>query len=163
MRQHTPVLNQLVEMSLRLAEPERELVILGEGNTSAQVDEQSFYVKASGTKLCESKPESFVQVQIEPLLDLLEGPELDDEQIKAALGAACIEPGAMSPSTETVFHAMLLSHEQIRFVGHTHPVAVNSILCSSEWRELFSQRLFPESGAVWRISSSVTAGRPGRY
>ena len=148
MRQHTPVLDELVEMSLRLAEPERELVILGEGNTSAQADEQSFYVKASGTKLCESRPESFVQVRIEPLLELLEGPELDDEQMKAALGAACVEPGALPPSTETVFHAMLLSHEQVRFVGHTHPVAVNSILCSSKWRELFLRRLFPDEIVV---------------
>ncbi len=148
MKQHTPVLDELVEMSLRLAEPERELVILGEGNTSARVDEASFYVKASGTKLSESRPESFVQVRIEPLLELLEGPELDDEQIKAALSAACVEPAGMRPSTETVFHALLLSHEGVRFVGHTHPVAVNSILCSSQWRELFSARLFPDEIVV---------------
>ncbi|HHX41412.1 MAG TPA: class II aldolase, partial [Armatimonadetes bacterium] len=33
------VLEQLVAMSARLGEPERDLVILGEGNTSAAVDD----------------------------------------------------------------------------------------------------------------------------
>jgi len=129
MKQHTPILDELVAMSLRLAAPEREYVILGEGNTSAQADEASFWVKASGAKMVESSRYNFVQVYSEPVLEMLEGPDLSDEQIKEALGAACVERGPQRPSTETVFHALLLSYPQVRFVGHTHPISVNSILC----------------------------------
>ncbi len=148
MRQHTPALDQLVEMSLWLAEPQREYVILGEGNTSAQADETSFWVKASGAKLVESTPQSFVQVCGEPLLALLDGPDLSDEKIKQALAAACVEPGPLRPSVETVLHALLLAYPQVRFVGHTHPTAVNSILCSDNWQELFAARLFPDEIVV---------------
>ena len=148
MKQHTPVLDELVAMSLWLAEPQREYVILGEGNTSAQADETSFWVKASGTKLVESTPESFVQVCGEPLLELLDGPDLSDEQIKEAVSAACVEPGPQRPSVETVLHALLLAYPEVRFVGHTHPTAVNSILCSENWQELLSERLFPDEIVV---------------
>jgi len=90
MRQDTPVLDELIEMSLWLAEPSRECVILGEGNTSAQADAETFYVKASGAQLVHSTADSFVQVYSEPLVGLLEGPNLDDTQIKDALAAACV-------------------------------------------------------------------------
>ena len=45
------VLHELVAMSLEIGRPERDLVILGEGNTSADVGDGSFWVKASGTQL----------------------------------------------------------------------------------------------------------------
>lgn len=40
-------LDELVELSLELGEPERDLAILAEGNTSARIDDQSFWVKAA--------------------------------------------------------------------------------------------------------------------
>jgi rhamnose utilization protein RhaD (predicted bifunctional aldolase and dehydrogenase) len=48
------------------------------------------------------------------------------------------------PSVETFLHAYLLSLPGIAFVGHTHPTAVNSILCSANSREAVSGRLFPD-------------------
>ena len=148
MRQDTPILDELIEMSLWLAEPSRECVILGEGNTSARADAETFYVKASGAQLAHSVADSFVQVYSEPLVGLLEGPDLDDTQIKDALAAACVCDDGRRPSTETVFHALLLSYPEISFVGHTHPIAVNSILCSTSWMELLSRRLFPDEIVV---------------
>jgi rhamnose utilization protein RhaD (predicted bifunctional aldolase and dehydrogenase) len=41
-------------------------------------------------------------------------------------------------------HAYLLSLPGVSFVGHTHPTAVNSILCSANAREAVSGRLFPD-------------------
>jgi len=51
------LLEELVEMSRKLGEPAADCVILGEGNTSARIDEETFWVKASGalrTALCGS-------------------------------------------------------------------------------------------------------------
>ena len=44
-------LGQLVTMSGNLGDPANDYVILGEGNSSAIVDENSFWVKASGTSM----------------------------------------------------------------------------------------------------------------
>ena len=53
------VLQQLVEFSRRLGDPVNDYAILGEGNSSASVDRESFYVKASGATLCGIGPEGF--------------------------------------------------------------------------------------------------------
>ena len=42
------ILDDLIGMSRELARPERDLVILGEGNTSAACGDGSFWLKASG-------------------------------------------------------------------------------------------------------------------
>ena len=42
------ILAQLVDLSHRLGAPERDFIVLGEGNTSARSSEDSFLVKASG-------------------------------------------------------------------------------------------------------------------
>jgi rhamnose utilization protein RhaD (predicted bifunctional aldolase and dehydrogenase) len=52
------------------------------------------------------------------------------------------------PSVETFLHAILLSHEQVNFIGHTHPTAVNAILCSTKAEEAYSGSLFPDQIVV---------------
>ena len=47
----TPTLRSLVKMSRSLGKARRGYVMLGEGNTAAREDEQSFWVKASGFSL----------------------------------------------------------------------------------------------------------------
>jgi len=42
------ILSQLVEMTRTLGQPHLDYVIIGEGNTSARIDEASFWIKASG-------------------------------------------------------------------------------------------------------------------
>ena len=44
-------MRELVEMSRYLGDPGKGYAILGEGNTSARIDGDSFYVKASGTTM----------------------------------------------------------------------------------------------------------------
>jgi len=139
------ILHQLVEMSHRLGEESRGLVILGEGNTSAKIGDDTFYVKASGTQLGTISASGFVEVGFAKVLEMLEYPELTDEQIKERLKAAMIDPrAALMPSIETVFHAYLLSLPGVDFVGHTHPISVNSILCSKGWDDITQGRLFPD-------------------
>ena len=139
------VLQQLIEMSHWLGEEQRELVILGEGNTSAKVNDDTFFVKASGTQLGTISANGFVEVRLPQILEMLEGPPLSDDEIKDGLKAAMVEPQfPYLPSVETVLHAYLLSLPEVNFIGHTHPISVNSILCSKSCPDIVKGRLFPD-------------------
>jgi rhamnose utilization protein RhaD (predicted bifunctional aldolase and dehydrogenase) len=143
------VLEQLVHMSRQLGDPARDFVLLHEGNTSASIDDATFFVKASGQQLSDIRPEGFVEVRTNAVLEMLEAGELSDEQIRDGLAAARVDPSAaLRPSVETVLHAGLLSLEPIRFVAHTHPGDVNAILCAKNAREMVSGRLFPDEIVV---------------
>jgi len=139
------VLTELVALSRSLGEASRDLVILGEGNTSAKVDETYFYVKASGKELRTADEDSFVAVSLPKVLSALEHGHLDDQETRTFLLEAKMDPATeMMPSLETFLHAYLLSLPAIRFVGHTHPTAVNAILCSLRSSEVVKGRLFPD-------------------
>ena len=139
------ILASLVSMSNELGDPRNDFVILGEGNTSARLGEDTFAVKASGTSLCSIHAGQFVEVSFEGVLALLDREDAGDEDVKTALEAARVDSSSpLRPSVETVLHASLLSLPGINFVGHTHPTAVNSILCSVNWREAVSGRMFPD-------------------
>lgn len=137
-------LEKLVYMSRELGRPEWDCVILGEGNTSAKIDEQTFWVKASGTQLPDIKPEHFVKVRFDGVMPLLERERPTDEEIKQVLQEAMAEPSELRPSVETVMHALLLSLPDVNFVGHTHPTPVNAVLCSKMAEEAIKGRLFPD-------------------
>lgn len=139
------VLNELVQMSRRLADPVLDYVMLGEGNTSAGVDENTFFVKASGVTLRDIPEAGFVRVRRAPILDLLNRPTVTDDEVRDGMLDARVDTlSPIRPSVETLFHAYLLSLPGIRFVGHTHPTPVNAILCSRKAEEAVSGRLFPD-------------------
>lgn len=138
------VLDQLVSMSLELAAPVNDYVILGEGNSSAKIDDKSFYVKASGTYLGTASRDTFVQVQTDKVIDLLDCGHVDDSEVKDHLAAAVTGGGKLRPSVETVLHAFCLRLPDVNFVGHTHPTAVNAILCSKDPEQIVSGRIFPD-------------------
>jgi rhamnose utilization protein RhaD (predicted bifunctional aldolase and dehydrogenase) len=139
------VLGQLIMMSRHLGDPDLDYAILGEGNSSAQIDGETFWVKASGAQMRTIDAGGFVKVRFAPVLELLDQDGVDDLQVKAALQAALLDPAARArPSVETVLHAMALNLEGVSFVGHTHPTAVNAILCSQKAEEAVAGRLFPD-------------------
>jgi rhamnose utilization protein RhaD (predicted bifunctional aldolase and dehydrogenase) len=143
------VLHDLVEMSHSLGQPERDLVILGEGNTSALNDDGTFWVKASGTELRTIDEQGFVRVRLEAVCALADRENLSDEEVKAALEAAKVDPSATRrPSVETVLHALALAEAGAKFVGHTHSVAVNALACSNGLTAAVSGRLFPDEIVV---------------
>jgi len=138
-------LRELVDLSLSLGKPEYDYVILGEGNTSAKIDDDFFFVKASGKYLSKSDENTFVKVKMKDALAILDSGDLTDEEIKDSLFAVCADPAnKMKPSVETTFHAFLLSLPDVNFVGHTHPAAVNSLLCSVKAEEILKSRIFPD-------------------
>ncbi len=135
----------LIELSHWLGDPAQDCAIIGEGNTSARADAQSFWIKASGTCLGTMSPRDFVRVSTQRVLDLLDAPPAGDAAVLAALRACRADgPEGPLPSVETAMHAALLSLPGVAFVGHCHPAAVNMLACSDRFEEAFGGRLFPD-------------------
>ena len=123
-------LRALVAMSRELGDPANDYVILGEGNTSAAIDEHSFFVKASGAQLPGIDESGFVRVARQPVRWMMHSDTLTDEEIREGLANACLGETTLRPSVETFLHAVLLELEGVEFVAHTHPTPVNTLLCS---------------------------------
>jgi rhamnose utilization protein RhaD (predicted bifunctional aldolase and dehydrogenase) len=140
-------LTELVGLSRSLGLPERDLAVLGEGNTSARLDDGTFLVKASGTSLADANDASFVKMDLGRTISILdlEGPT--DDELGAALLAAR-SAGDLRPSIEAVMHALCLTEGEAAFVGHTHPTSVNSVLCSDRARALSQGAIFPDQIVV---------------
>lgn len=139
------ILNDLLDMSQKLGDPSFDYAILGEGNTSARVDEDTFYIKASGTALGSLKATDLVKVSFQRVMDLLSNDSLSDGEIQEGLKSAKIDPTIEAmPSVETFLHAILYQLKGISFIGHTHPTAINAILCSQFATQAYSGSLFPD-------------------
>ena len=134
----------LLELSHFLGEENRHLAILGEGNTSARVDEHTFLVKASGSCLQTLTNDDLVACRFDSLLPMLDQDTMSDQVIEDLLLASRVDVSAKKPSVETLFHAYLLSLEGVHFVGHTHSIAVNQILCSPRASQFATRKLFPD-------------------
>lgn len=134
----------LLSLSHELGHEERRLAILGEGNPSARTGEDTFLVKASGSNLATLTRDGVSECRNAPLLALLAQRAVADDAVEAALLAARVDASARKPSVEAMFHAWLLTLPGVAFVGHTHPVAVNSVLCSPHARAFARRRLFPD-------------------
>jgi len=139
------ILAQLITMSRSLGDPANDYAMLGEGNSSARADAGTFWVKASGAEMRTIEASGLVRVRFDRVLSLLARDGLSDDEVKTGLEAARVDPEATArPSVETVLHALALRLEGVKFVGHTHPTAVNAILCSQKAEEAIAGRLFPD-------------------
>jgi rhamnose utilization protein RhaD (predicted bifunctional aldolase and dehydrogenase) len=160
--QHDTILDRLIDLSRDIGRPERELAILGEGNTSANAGDGTFWVKASGSQLATIDADGFSQVRLAPMLDLLDAPRLSDAQVDAGLCGALVDPAARKPSVETFMHALCLTEGQTGWVAHCHPVAANQILCSRLGAEPFLRPIFPDAivvcGAVPAVVPYIDPG-----
>ena len=143
------IIAELLSMSHKLGYPENDFVILGEGNISGILDAQTFVIKASGANLKELNREDLVKVSFKKILAILQKKEASRFEVQNCLKDASIfpRPGQL-PSSETFFHAVLLQVKDINFIGHTHPTAVNAILCSQNSEKIFSQPIFPYQAVV---------------
>jgi rhamnose utilization protein RhaD (predicted bifunctional aldolase and dehydrogenase) len=137
-------LRKMLDLSHQLGREERKLAILGEGNTSARVSDDTFVVKASGSNLGSLTEAGTALCRFDKLLPLLDRKAMTDAAIDEALFAARVDANAKKPSVEAIFHAYLLTLPGVNFVGHTHPVAVNQLLCSKHARTFAKRRTFPD-------------------
>lgn len=160
--QPEPLLQELVSLSRELGREERQLAILGEGNTSVANGDGTFWVKASGSQLGSITPEGFSRVRLAAIEGLLSAPALSDAQVAAGLREALVESSQPQPSVETFLHALCLTEGGARWVGHTHTVSVNQILCSQLGAEPFLRHLFPDAIVVCgRVPAVVPYMDPG--
>jgi rhamnose utilization protein RhaD (predicted bifunctional aldolase and dehydrogenase) len=166
-------LSDLITMTRALGEPAMDYVIIGEGNTSMRIDEDSFYVKASGHQMHNIGENGFVAVRLAPMLAMLDDPPQTLTEQKAITQSAIIDADSafptdasggtegglaippntseattgglvVSPSIEVSFHAMLLHDCDAGFIGHTHPTAINHIMCSEYASDFALKRRFPD-------------------
>ncbi|QDT08259.1 class II aldolase/adducin family protein [Planctomycetes bacterium K23_9] len=138
------ILQSMLELSHFVGQEHRDLAILGEGNTSAKIDEETFLVKASGSCLETLREDDAVACRFDALLPMLDQDDISDQEIEDRLLACRVNSNAKKPSVETLFHAYLLSLPGVEFVGHTHSIAVNQILCSPLAEKFATNRLFPD-------------------
>jgi rhamnose utilization protein RhaD (predicted bifunctional aldolase and dehydrogenase) len=120
------------------------LIILGEGNTSCRIDDQIFVVKASGSNLTALTEAQLTRCYFEKLLPALDRKTIPEQEIEDILLNSRVKKTALKPSVETFFHANLLTLPGVNYVGHTHPIAINQILCTSAGKEFAEQRRFPD-------------------
>lgn len=132
------ILNELLSLSHHLGIESYDYVIIGEGNTSARIDAETFWVKASGKNLRTINSDGFVRVRLQRVLSILEA-DASDEDITHGLLEACVACDTnIRPSVETLLHAVLYHLTDAQFIGHTHSVAVNVILCSQRAQDITS-------------------------
>jgi rhamnose utilization protein RhaD (predicted bifunctional aldolase and dehydrogenase) len=133
------MLEDLVALTRALGQPQMDYVIIGEGNTSCRLSDDTFCVKASGRAMHEIDASGFVTMRLPEALAAIERGD------NAGVQAAKADPASpQRPSIEAAFHALLLAECGARYIAHTHPTAVNAILCSSRARQFADGRLFPD-------------------
>lgn len=154
----------LVDLSRSLGDPVADLAILGEGNTSAGLADGTFLVKASGVSLRDAAAADFVSLDRRAVLELIDDTGLSEHDtpgLTQRLKQASTDPGGRVPSIETMLHALALEQDGVTYVGHTHPTAVNGLLCSDRAQELV-QPLFPDQVVVCgRHALLVPYAEPG--
>lgn len=164
--------DRLVSMTRALGEPGMDYVIVGEGNTSMRIDEERFFVKASGSQMHGIDADGFVGLRLAPILAMLDEPPQTLSEQKRITASAVIprrsvstRPDAsggtegglgLSPSIEASFHAMLLNECEATYIGHTHPTVINQVLCSGYAADFARERRFPDEVVLCGPQSMLT-------
>ncbi len=137
-------LDSLIGLSRALGAPARQYVIIGEGNTSLRSTDETFWIKASGQMLETVDETGFVEVRFGPVLEILDR-QLSGTAMDEAVRAACVDAASpLRPSIEVTFHALLLHEFGALCVAHTHPIAINQIMCSNQAAAYAERRIFPD-------------------
>lgn len=156
------VLLDLVGLSHALGDAAEGMAILGEGNVSARLSDDRFLVKGSGSELGKLREEQLSEVWFGSVLAFLEKREVAQGAVAEALEASKVDAAALRPSVETFLHAVCLSEGGARYVGHTHPEAINALLCSDVPSEKLIGPLFPDQivvcGLHWLVLPYLDPG-----
>jgi len=151
------VSDELVSMTRRLGLPERDLVILAEGNTSEQLDENTIVVKASGSSMAEATAQDFVAVDHHELLALLR----DEATTQDDLTAALTTPEGPRASIESLVHVAIRAFGPKRYVAHTHPTDVVALLSSVGAAQSFAAPVYSDEYMTLGRSLYVPYAQPG--
>lgn len=140
---------EMTRLARELGRADRGWVVLAEGNCSTLVDDDTFLVKASGAWMSTASDDDFVEVSLREVHALIDDPEAGDADVAACFGAAAARhPQNRRPSVEALLHAVCLALPGVTAVGHTHPIPVNALLCSTRASSLVDGALFPDQIVV---------------
>jgi rhamnose utilization protein RhaD (predicted bifunctional aldolase and dehydrogenase) len=139
---------ELVLLSRDLGREDRQLAILGEGNTAADLGDGTFLVKASGTSLGTLGPGDLSRVSHAAVDGLLGRANPTEQEIEDGLAACLADPAHKKPSVETFLHSLCLREPGVSWSGHTHTTSVLSILASKRGAEPFLRHVFPDAIVV---------------
>jgi rhamnose utilization protein RhaD (predicted bifunctional aldolase and dehydrogenase) len=142
------ILKRLVALSHELGREDRHFAILGEGNVSADLGDETFYIKASGNNLGAINGNGFTRVRMAPVLEALDGPQKTDAEVKEILDACRVDKKSKLPSVETFLHAICLKEGGAKWIGHTHTTSVLKILSSKLGARPFHRHIFPDAIVV---------------
>ncbi|NLF23516.1 MAG: class II aldolase, partial [Lentisphaerae bacterium] len=121
-----------------------DYVMGGGGNTSCK-DDETLWIKPSGTTLSGLTPERFIAMDRRRLATLFTLETPADATAREALVKE-VMAGAVRAETPGRASVEAPVHEcfRARFVVHTHPTRVNGLVCALGGRET-ARRLFPDS------------------
>jgi rhamnose utilization protein RhaD (predicted bifunctional aldolase and dehydrogenase) len=142
-------LGALIQLSHEIGSPDRELVILAEGNTSALLDDGTFLCTTSGARLATLGEDHILRLRLQPLLDCVL--EQDPRDVPSVMREAGYDSGAGAgaPSIETLVHVVCLGLGSGGFVAHTHPTQVLGLLCAPAAQQILTAGpLFPDEAVV---------------
>lgn len=163
---------ELVALTNLLGEPERDLAVLAEGNTSELLDDGRLVVKTSGASLGTATAEDFVVVDVDEVMAVVDDERATQQDLSAVLVAADAErPGGAGPrrgSIETVVHVAVHAvgrdagiRRSARFVGHTHPTDVIGLLASIRAENAWAKILYSDEAVVIGRPLFVPYATPG--
>lgn len=160
---HDPTLvsPELVELTRRLGEPSRDLVILAEGNTSERLDDDRLVVKTSGSRMRDVGPEGFVVVDVPTLRAIITSPDATQDDLTRELSAGSVDGRAMRASIETPIHVAVQAVAPAAYVGHTHPPEVVGLLAGVHAAEAFSGAAYSDEAVVLGRPLFVPYAQPG--
>jgi len=126
------------------------LTLYGGGNTSIKAPwpvpgggaVPGLLVKGSGADLAEVTERDFTPIRLEGAVELLSGPDLDNDALMAALEPLKLDATAPRPSIETLLHASLPA----RFVEHTHADTALALI-DTEHGEAITRKVYGEFAA----------------
>lgn len=141
--------DELVQLCRQLGDPSRDLAILGEGNASARVHDDTFVVTTSGSQLAGVTLDDLVDVDLARAAALARrSTQGFDRQSLNDLAHPMGNGDRRIPSIETLLHSLILERTGCAFVGHTHPTSVLGLLCSVRGVASLASPLFPDEVVV---------------
>lgn len=161
--EHRPELvgAELLALTQALGRPDRDLVILAEGNTSQRLDDGRIIVKASGARMRDATADDFVTVEVEPLIALMNDPAATQADLTTALDAGVVDGRRRRASIETLIHVAVQAVSPAAYVAHTHPTEVVGLLASVHTEDAFAQAAYSDEAVVLGDALLVPYAQPG--
>lgn len=151
----------LVELTNSLGAVHRDLVILAEGNTSERLPDGRIAVKASGASMAAATREDFVLADPQALVQLLADPDATQARLSAELDAGTQGGRRRRASIEAPLHAVVQVLGEARFIAHTHPTAVVSVLASVHGPQAYDYSVYSDEAVVLGRPLYVPYAQPG--